>query len=79
LSTAWEKQSWEAIRLALVDKNRDSRIIITTRNKYEVTSSSEVYKPKALSDDYSKRLFYTRIFGEDKYPDNEVDDVSDKF
>jgi hypothetical protein len=74
LSTAWEKQSWEAIRLALVDKNRDSRIIITTRNKYEVTSSSEVYKPKALSDDY-----YTRIFGEDKYPDNEVDDVSDKF
>ncbi|CAL5067141.1 unnamed protein product [Urochloa decumbens] len=73
----WEAASWEIIRLALDENNWGSRIIITTRNS-EVTSG-EVYKPKPLSDENSRRLFYTRIFGgEDKCLDNQVDEVYDK-
>ncbi|ONM27741.1 hypothetical protein ZEAMMB73_Zm00001d007851 [Zea mays] len=78
IDDVWEAKSWETLRLAFIDNNKGSRIISTTR-KSEVTSGNKVYKPKPLSDDNSKRLFYTRIFGgEDKCPDNEVDEVSNK-
>ncbi|KAL6640816.1 hypothetical protein ACP70R_021939 [Stipagrostis hirtigluma subsp. patula] len=73
----WETQSWERIKLALVETNRGSRIISTTR-KLEVTRG-EVYKIQPLSQGNSKRLFYTRIFGGDgKCLDNQEDEVSDK-
>ncbi|KAL6595537.1 hypothetical protein ACP70R_047877 [Stipagrostis hirtigluma subsp. patula] len=73
----WETQSWERIKLALIENNRGSRIISTTR-KLEVTGG-EVYKLQALSHGNSKRLFYTRIFGgEGKCLDNHEDEVSDK-
>ncbi|CAL5090595.1 unnamed protein product [Urochloa decumbens] len=73
----WEAASWKTIRLALDKNNWGSRIIITTRNS-KVTSG-EVYKLKPLSNENSRRLFYTRIFGgEDKCLDNQVDEVCDK-
>ncbi|KAL6640818.1 hypothetical protein ACP70R_021941 [Stipagrostis hirtigluma subsp. patula] len=73
----WETQSWEIIKLALVENNRGSRIILTTR-KLEVTCG-EVYKLQPLSHGISERLFYTRIFGgEGKCHDNQEDEVSDK-
>ncbi|KAL6595541.1 hypothetical protein ACP70R_047881 [Stipagrostis hirtigluma subsp. patula] len=73
----WETQSWERIKLALVENNRGSRIILTTR-KLEATCG-EVYILQPLSHGNSKRLFYTRIFsGEEKCLDNQEDEVSDK-
>ncbi|CAN6181183.1 unnamed protein product [Urochloa humidicola] len=77
IDDVWEPKSWERIRVALVENNRGSRIITTTR-KSEV-ARGEVYRPNPLSGNNSKRLFYRRIFGgDDKCPNNQVDDVSDK-
>ncbi|KAL6658367.1 hypothetical protein ACP70R_003953 [Stipagrostis hirtigluma subsp. patula] len=73
----WETKSWERIKLALVENNRGSRIISTTR-KHQVTCG-DVYKLQPLSRRNSKRLFYTRIFGgEGKCLDNREDSVPDK-
>jgi disease resistance protein RPM1 len=75
----WDPQSWETIKLALVENNRGSRIIITTR-KFEVArKADEVYKLEPLSQDNSKKLFYTRLFGgEGKCPTNHPDELSDR-
>ncbi|XP_062181747.1 disease resistance protein RGA5-like isoform X2 [Phragmites australis] len=75
----WETQSWEIIKLALVENNCGSRIIATTR-KFEVArEAGEVYKLQPLSCDDSKKLFYTRIFGGDgKCLDNQPDEILDK-
>ena len=54
IDDVWEKQSWEAIRLASVDKNRDSRIIITTRKLEVAAKAGEVYKLQPLPYDNSK-------------------------
>ncbi|KAL6870723.1 hypothetical protein ACP4OV_014571 [Aristida adscensionis] len=78
IDDVWDKQSWEIISWALVDSNRGSRVIKTTRN-FDVASGDEIYKMQPLLDNYSKKLFYTRIFGgEGKWPDNQEDEVSDK-
>jgi disease resistance protein RPM1 len=78
IDDVWEKESWETIRLAFIDTNTGSRIVSTTR-KSEVTIGNKIYKPKPLSDEDSKRLFYKRIFGgEDKCSDKQVDEVSDE-
>jgi hypothetical protein len=60
----WEPQSWETIKLALA---------------FEVAQEvDEVYKIQPLSYDNSKMLFYTRLFGEDKCPNNHLDGLSDR-
>ncbi|TVU23875.1 hypothetical protein EJB05_26260, partial [Eragrostis curvula] len=77
----WENKSWdETIELALVENNCGGRIIITTRNSQVATEiSDEVYKMQPLSYENSKRLFCTRIFGDEvKFPDNLPDDVPNK-
>ncbi|CAL4985866.1 unnamed protein product [Urochloa decumbens] len=77
IDDVWETQSWEIIKLAFVENNSGSRIITTTR-KLEV-ATNEVYKLQPLSYGNSKKLFYTRIFGgEDKFIDNQPDEVSEK-
>ncbi|CAM0149559.1 unnamed protein product [Urochloa decumbens] len=77
----WEARSWEIIKLALVENNSGSRIIITTR-KHEVAreAGGVVYKLQPLSDENSRKLFFTRIVGgESKSPNHQPDDdLSDK-
>ncbi|GJN05017.1 hypothetical protein PR202_ga22612 [Eleusine coracana subsp. coracana] len=77
----WDTRSWdETIKLALLENNRGSRIIITTRNSQVATKiGDEVYKMQPLSKDNSKKLFYTRVFGAKyKWPDNKPDEISNK-
>ncbi|TVU23874.1 hypothetical protein EJB05_26259, partial [Eragrostis curvula] len=77
----WENESWkEAIELALPE-NSGSRIIITTRNSTVAEKiGDEVYKIQPLSDDNSKKLFYARIFGDEKKCLNDQsDEISNKF
>ncbi|XP_066342386.1 disease resistance protein RGA5-like [Miscanthus floridulus] len=76
----WEKQSWETIKLAIDDdKNCEGRIIITTR-KWEVAQKAdEVYELPPLPYDRSRKLFYSRIYGDErKYVVYQSDEVSDE-
>jgi disease resistance protein RPM1 len=67
-------------KLAFVENNRKSRIVITTRNHEVAGKAGKVYKLQPLSDGYSRKLFLARIFGvESKSFDRQSDDeVSDK-
>ncbi|TVU41036.1 hypothetical protein EJB05_14526, partial [Eragrostis curvula] len=59
----WEVSSWDAIRIALQDKNFGCKIIITTRRTDVAELIHCSYQMKPLSPDSSKELFYGRIFG----------------
>ncbi|XP_066339526.1 disease resistance protein RGA5-like [Miscanthus floridulus] len=75
----WETQSWETIKLALIENNCGSRIVITTRKFRVATEVGEVYNINPLSDDESRKLLYSRIFGiEADCLGNLPDKVSDK-
>ncbi|CAN6191952.1 unnamed protein product [Urochloa humidicola] len=75
----WDLQSWGIIKWALAESNRGSRIITTTRNLEVAKEAGKVYELPPLSDDHSKMLFYTRIFGgEGKCLGAQSDEVSDK-
>uniref|UniRef100_A0ACD5UM99 Uncharacterized protein n=1 Tax=Avena sativa TaxID=4498 RepID=A0ACD5UM99_AVESA len=77
----WDEQVWRFIKCAFSENSFGSRLITTTR-KLNVSeaccSSSEdtVYKMKSLSDDYSGRLFYKRIFQRESGCPDELKQVS---
>uniref|UniRef100_A0A453L9Q9 NB-ARC domain-containing protein n=3 Tax=Aegilops tauschii TaxID=37682 RepID=A0A453L9Q9_AEGTS len=64
----WNESDWYTIRCAFPENNSGSRLIVTTRidsvaldccsNRRE-----DVYPMKPLEEQYSRRLFLTRIFG----------------
>ncbi|CAL5006891.1 unnamed protein product [Urochloa decumbens] len=58
----WEPESWETVKLVLVENDCGSGIITTTRNFEVAMEAGEVYKLQPLSYNDSKKLFYTRIF-----------------
>uniref|UniRef100_A0ACD5XXY1 Uncharacterized protein n=1 Tax=Avena sativa TaxID=4498 RepID=A0ACD5XXY1_AVESA len=75
----WDLKSWELIKCALLDNNRGSRVIITTRILDVAKGTGDVYEHKPLSDDVSKELFYTRLFGgKDKCPKDQPAEVTEK-
>ncbi|RLM69671.1 putative disease resistance RPP13-like protein 3 isoform X1 [Panicum miliaceum] len=77
IDDVWETQSWGIIKLALVENNNGSRVIITTRTHEVAREAGEVYKLQPLSKENSRKLFFARIFGgeskvSDPQPDDEV-------
>ena len=49
IDDVWETQSWGIIKLALVENNNRSRVIITTRTHEVASEAGEVYKLQPLS------------------------------
>ncbi|KAF8673027.1 hypothetical protein HU200_049100 [Digitaria exilis] len=79
IDDVWEAHTWETIKLALVENNIGSRIIITTRNHEVAREAGEVYELQPLSEDNSRKLFFARIFGaENKPSEHQPNDISDK-
>uniref|UniRef100_A0ACD5ZA28 Uncharacterized protein n=1 Tax=Avena sativa TaxID=4498 RepID=A0ACD5ZA28_AVESA len=75
----WDVEAWKIIRCALKDNNRGSRIITTTRILEVAKKSSEVYHLQPLSQDYSEKLFYTRLYGgKSKCPSDQPIEISKK-
>ncbi|XP_039802979.1 disease resistance protein RGA5-like isoform X1 [Panicum virgatum] len=66
----WDKEPWDkAIGLALMENNKRSRIITTTRIIGVAEHVGGCYRLKPLSDESSEILLYGRIFGsKDKCP-----------
>ncbi|XP_021317581.1 uncharacterized protein LOC8068739 [Sorghum bicolor] len=79
----WDESAWNLINDALVDNNCGSRVITTTRVAGVAASccslnGGTVYKLKPLSHDYSKKLFYERIFGHEDSCYPELKEISEK-
>ncbi|KAG2631543.1 hypothetical protein PVAP13_2NG017600, partial [Panicum virgatum] len=60
IDDVWETRYWKKIELALVENDRGSIVIKTTR-KSEV-ATGVIYQLRPLSDDDSKMLLFTRLF-----------------
>ncbi|KAG2562155.1 hypothetical protein PVAP13_8KG248612 [Panicum virgatum] len=60
IDDVWETRDWKNIGLALVENDRGSIVIKTTR-KSEV-ATGVIYQLRPLSDDDSKMLLFTRLF-----------------
>jgi hypothetical protein len=83
----WDISVWKMIRCALPDNDVGYTIITTTRNYDVAEQAGGAYKLKPLSLNNSRKLLYRRIFGtenkydnegREKYPDEELAEVSDK-
>jgi hypothetical protein len=74
----WDLKAWEMIKCALLDNNYGSRVIITTRIVDVAKKTGDVYEHKPLSDEFSNELFYTRLFGGKKCPQDQPTEVTEK-
>ncbi|VAH40341.1 unnamed protein product [Triticum turgidum subsp. durum] len=77
----WEENLWKIVNLAFSNSNNGSRLITTTRiasvAKLCCSSTNDsVYQMEPLSDDDSKRLFYSRIFSHESVCPHEFKEVS---
>uniref|UniRef100_A0ACD5WQD8 Uncharacterized protein n=1 Tax=Avena sativa TaxID=4498 RepID=A0ACD5WQD8_AVESA len=77
----WDTSAWDIIKCAFPENNNGSRVLTTTRI-YSVAaaccsrSRGCVYKMKALTDNDSRRLFFSRIFGSEDSCPIELEDIS---
>ena len=78
----WDKSPWETIRLALLNKKYDSRVITTTRSAAVASCLSfqvgNVYQMKSLSFKDSKRLLLKRAFGSENFSCTHLGSVPDE-
>uniref|UniRef100_A0ACD5WNL6 Uncharacterized protein n=1 Tax=Avena sativa TaxID=4498 RepID=A0ACD5WNL6_AVESA len=77
----WDTSAWDIIKCAFPENNNGSRVLTTTRI-YSVAaaccsrSRGCVYKMKALTNNDSRRLFFSRIFGSEDSCPTELEDIS---
>ncbi|CAM0878796.1 unnamed protein product [Alopecurus aequalis] len=80
-SEKWDTEAWDTIKCAFPANNYGSRVITTTRKGHVATAccydeSKYIQVMKPLSDEDSRRLFFSRVFGsQDACPD-ELKEVS---
>ncbi|CAL5003777.1 unnamed protein product [Urochloa decumbens] len=78
----WDAKPWETIKLALVNKNCESRVITTTRSTAVASCLSSqgcnVYQMKSLSFQDSKRLLLKRAFGSENLSCTHLGSVPDE-
>nr|UBY07027.1 NBS-LRR disease resistance protein [Dasypyrum villosum] len=77
----WDKNVWKIIKCAFSQKSMGSRLITTTRivsvSEACCSSTGDIYRMRALSDDVSRRLFYKRVFSEQQGCPHEYVEVSE--
>ncbi|KAJ1276311.1 hypothetical protein BS78_05G204700 [Paspalum vaginatum] len=81
----WDESAWEYINCALVQNNRGSKVITTTR-KISIAKlccspdydEAIVHELQPLSDVDSQKLFYNRVFGKHSCPSEEFKHRSDQ-
>uniref|UniRef100_A0ACD5XEG9 Uncharacterized protein n=1 Tax=Avena sativa TaxID=4498 RepID=A0ACD5XEG9_AVESA len=77
----WDTSAWDIIKCAFPENNNGSRVLTTTRI-YSIAaaccsrSRGCVYKMKALTDNDSRKLFFSRIFGSEDSCPTELEDIS---
>ncbi|KAL6857109.1 hypothetical protein ACP4OV_018491 [Aristida adscensionis] len=74
----WDVEPWGTISCVFVTNNQHSRVLITTRNENVAKACSSGYRcihnMQPLSEEDSRKLFLTRIFGsEDDFPSQFID------
>ncbi|CAN6344023.1 unnamed protein product [Urochloa humidicola] len=75
----WDKEPWDkVIKLALMENNMRSRIIITTRNIVVAEHAGGCYRLKPLSYENSEKLFYGRIYGSKDKCRDQFSEISKK-
>ncbi|CAL5010492.1 unnamed protein product [Urochloa decumbens] len=78
----WDSKPWEIIKLALLNKKYESRVIATTRSTTvaSVLSSQggNVYHMRSLSSKDSKRLLFKRAFGSETISCTHLGSVPDE-
>ena len=78
----WDTKPWDIIKLALLSKKYDSRVITTTRSTAVASCLSfqvgNVYQMKSLSFKDSKRLLLKRAFGSENFSCTHLGSVPDE-
>uniref|UniRef100_A0ACD5V584 Uncharacterized protein n=1 Tax=Avena sativa TaxID=4498 RepID=A0ACD5V584_AVESA len=64
----WDQSTWNIIRCAFPENSNESRVMVTTRLDDIAlwvchNESACIYKMKCLEEEYSRRLFFNRVFG----------------
>lgn len=77
----WDTNVWELIKCAFCKDSYGSRLVTTTRilsvSEACCSSSDDIYRMKPLSNDVSRRLFYKRVFSQEKVCPPELVEVSE--
>ncbi|KAF2907005.1 disease resistance protein RGA5-like [Oryza sativa Japonica Group] len=77
----WDSFEWNIIRCAFPENKYGSRVLTTTRILSVATtccsnSQAYIYKMKSLTDQNSRNLFYSRIFGSHEAFPNKFEEVT---